>query len=50
MGQSSLGRISAGAIADLVVLDGDPSETAAAYRHVSGVFLGGRKVDIKAQR
>jgi len=47
MGQSSLGRISAGAIADLVVLDEDPTESAAAYRRVSAVYLGGRTVDLK---
>jgi imidazolonepropionase-like amidohydrolase/ABC-type multidrug transport system permease subunit len=47
MGQASLGRIAAGAIADLVVLDGDPTETAAAYRRVSSVYLGGMKLDEK---
>jgi imidazolonepropionase-like amidohydrolase/ABC-type multidrug transport system permease subunit len=48
IGQPSLGRIAAGAIADLVVLDADPGESAGAYRKVSSVYLGGRKVDIKA--
>jgi imidazolonepropionase-like amidohydrolase len=48
LGQVSLGRISAGAVADLVVLDGDPTESAGAYRKVSSAYLGGRKVDIKA--
>jgi imidazolonepropionase-like amidohydrolase len=44
MGQSTLGRISAGAIADLVVLDADPTEQVNAYRKVSSVYLGGRKM------
>jgi imidazolonepropionase-like amidohydrolase/ABC-type multidrug transport system permease subunit len=48
LGQASLGRISAGAVADLVVLDADPTESAAAYRGVAAVYLGGRKLDIKA--
>ncbi len=43
LGQSSLGRISANAIADLVVLDADPSEQIGAYRKVSRVYLGGRR-------
>ena len=50
LGQASLGRISAGAIADLVALDADPTESAGAYRTVSSVYLGGRKIDIKAVR
>ena len=50
MGQTSLGRINAGAVADLVVLDADPTDGAGAYRKVSSVYLGGRKVDIKAMR
>jgi imidazolonepropionase-like amidohydrolase len=41
LGQPSLGRISANAIADLVVLDADPSEQIGAYRKVSRVYLGG---------
>jgi imidazolonepropionase-like amidohydrolase/ABC-type multidrug transport system permease subunit len=45
MGQSTLGRIAAGAIADVVVLDADPTETVGAYRKVSSVYLGGRKLD-----
>ncbi len=45
LGQSSLGRITAGAVADLVVLDADPTEDARAYRRVSAVYLGGRKLD-----
>ena len=44
LGQSALGRISAGAVADLVVLDADPSENVNAYRRVSSVYLGGIKV------
>jgi imidazolonepropionase-like amidohydrolase/ABC-type multidrug transport system permease subunit len=45
LGQSTLGRISAGAVADLVVLEGDPTEQVDAYRHVVSVYLGGRKLD-----
>lgn len=45
LGQSSLGRISANAVADLVVLDADPTEDVRAYRGVRAVYLGGRKVD-----
>ena len=44
LGQSSLGRIAPGAVADLVVLDADPGEAVSAYRKVSAVYLGGRKV------
>jgi len=33
-----------GALADLVVLDADPTEQVNAYRKVSSVYLGGRKV------
>ena len=32
LGQSSLGRITAGAVADLVLLDEDPTEHVGAYR------------------
>ena len=42
LGQPSLGRIAANAIADLVVLDADPSEQIGAYRTVARVYLGGR--------
>ena len=45
LGQPSLGRIAANAVADIVVLDADPTEQAGAYRQVSSVFLGGRKLD-----
>jgi imidazolonepropionase-like amidohydrolase/ABC-type multidrug transport system permease subunit len=44
LGQPSLGRIAANAIADLVVLDADPSEQIGAYRKVSSVYLGGRVI------
>jgi imidazolonepropionase-like amidohydrolase len=44
LGQSSLGRISAGAVADMVVLDADPTESIEAYRTVAAVYLGGRKI------
>jgi imidazolonepropionase-like amidohydrolase len=43
LGQSSLGRIAAGAIADLVVLGADPTEQVSAYRKVESVYLGGLK-------
>ena len=46
LGQSSLGRITAGAIADLVVLDSDPTERVDAYRRVQAVYLGGRQLDV----
>ncbi len=46
LGQSTLGRVSTGAIADLVVLDADPSEQVSAYRGVVSVYLGGRKLDV----
>lgn len=42
LGQPSLGRIAVGAVADLVVLDADPTEAVAAYRRVRQVYLGGR--------
>jgi imidazolonepropionase-like amidohydrolase len=42
IGQPSLGRISAGATADLVVLQDDPTERVDAYRRVLSVYLGGR--------
>jgi hypothetical protein len=45
LGQSTLGRIAAGAVADLVVLEQDPTEQVGAYRHVVSVYLGGRKLD-----
>ena len=41
LGQSSFGRITANAIADLVVLDADPTEQVGAYRKVARVYLGG---------
>ena len=44
LGQSSLGRITAGAVADMVVLGADPTERVDAYRTVASVYLGGRKV------
>jgi imidazolonepropionase-like amidohydrolase len=50
LGQSSLGRISAGAIADLVVLGSDPTDNVAAYRDVRGVYLGSRQLDVDVLR
>lgn len=44
LGQSSLGRVTAGAVADLVVLEADPTEQVGAYRRVQSVYLGGRKL------
>jgi len=44
MGQAQLGRITAGAVADLVVLADDPTERVDAYRKVVTVYLGGRKL------
>jgi imidazolonepropionase-like amidohydrolase/ABC-type multidrug transport system permease subunit len=41
LGQSTLGRITPGAVADLVVLDADPTEQIGAYRQVVKVYLGG---------
>ena len=46
LGQSTLGRITAGAVADMVVLDADPTERVDAYRAVASVYLGGRKLTI----
>jgi imidazolonepropionase-like amidohydrolase len=42
LGQPQLGRIAAGAVADLVVLDADPTADVGAYRRVRQVYLGGR--------
>ncbi len=46
LGQSALGRVSTGAVADLVVLDADPTEQVSAFRRVVSVYLGGRKLDV----
>ncbi len=48
LGQPTLGRIGAGAVADLVVLDADPLEGVGAYRQVRAVYLGGRRLDAEA--
>lgn len=48
LGQSSLGRIATGAVADLVVLEGDPTENTDAYRRVMAVYLGGRSLDLNS--
>lgn len=47
LGQSTLGRIAAGAVADLVLLEDDPTEHVGAYRRVVSVYLGGRKLDVQ---
>ena len=39
LGQTGLGRISAGAVADVVVLGSDPTDNVSAYRDVRGVYL-----------
>jgi imidazolonepropionase-like amidohydrolase/ABC-type multidrug transport system permease subunit len=44
LGQAALGRISPGAVADLVILDGDPTANVSAYRRVASVYLGGTRV------
>jgi imidazolonepropionase-like amidohydrolase/ABC-type multidrug transport system permease subunit len=44
LGQFTLGRITPGAVADLVVLAADPTDDVRAYRGVVSVYLGGRKV------
>jgi imidazolonepropionase-like amidohydrolase/ABC-type multidrug transport system permease subunit len=46
LGQASLGRVTTGAVADLVLLEADPTEDVAAYRRVVGVYLGGRRLDV----
>jgi imidazolonepropionase-like amidohydrolase len=46
LGQSSLGRITAGSVADLVLIDEDPTEMVGAYRRVAAVYLGGRRLDV----
>ena len=47
LGQSQLGRITAGAVADLVVLQDDPSTDVGAYRRAQRVYLGGRVVGVR---
>jgi imidazolonepropionase-like amidohydrolase len=42
LGQSTLGRITAGSVADLVLIEEDPTEQVGAYRRVVSVYLGGR--------
>lgn len=44
--QSTLGRVTSGAVADLVILDEDPTLNVSAYRTVRAVYLGGRKLDL----
>ena len=46
LGQSTLGRVTTGAVADLVVLEADPTEHVGAYRSVVSVYLGGRQLDV----
>ena len=50
LGQSGLGRIAPGAVADMVVLEADPTERVDAYRAVAAVYLGGRKIFSIADR
>jgi imidazolonepropionase-like amidohydrolase len=44
LGRSDLGFISPGALADLVIVDGDPSEDLGALREVERTLVGGRVV------
>ena len=46
LGQPTLGRIATGAVADMVVLQADPTERVDAYRKVVSVYLGGRKIRV----
>jgi imidazolonepropionase-like amidohydrolase len=50
LGQSSLGRIATGAVADLVLLEGDPTDDPRAYRRVVSVYLGGRRLPAPGSR
>ncbi len=45
LGASDLGRLEAGALADLVVVAGDPADDIALVRSVQRVWLGGVEVD-----
>ena len=45
LGQSSLGRITAGAVADMVVLDGRSDRARRRVSPCRSVYLGGRKLD-----
>jgi cytosine/adenosine deaminase-related metal-dependent hydrolase len=44
LGRSDLGFISPGALADLVIVDGDPSKALSALRQVDRTLIGGRVV------
>lgn len=44
LARDELGHVAAGRLADLVVVDGDPSADLAALRRVEQVFIGGRRV------
>ncbi|MCA2976964.1 MAG: amidohydrolase family protein [Myxococcaceae bacterium] len=45
MGRDDLGRIAAGAVADLLLLDADPATGTAALRRIAAVIRGGRISD-----
>jgi imidazolonepropionase-like amidohydrolase/ABC-type multidrug transport system permease subunit len=45
LGQKDLGRIAPGAVADMVVLGGDPTRDVRALRDVKAVYLGGLPVE-----
>ena len=44
VGLSTIGRVTVGSVADLVILGADPLENASAYRQVIQVYMGGRKL------
>jgi ABC transporter DrrB family efflux protein len=46
LGQKDLGRIAVSAVADLVVLDGDPAVEIGALRRVEAVYLGGLPLEL----
>jgi imidazolonepropionase-like amidohydrolase/ABC-type polysaccharide/polyol phosphate export permease len=46
LGQHAMGRVTTGAVADLVLLGGDPTASVHAYRDVRAVYLGGRRLDL----
>ena len=47
LGKDNLGRLASNALADVVVLDGDPTKDVRAYHRISGVYLNGKPLDLK---